>query len=45
VRSLAEAAQRTPAVALAGAGAGEVAEAHATDELEQIADFIYTRTS
>jgi geranylgeranyl diphosphate synthase, type II len=45
VRSLAEAAQRTPAIALAGAGAGEVAEAHATDELEQIADFIYTRTS
>jgi geranylgeranyl diphosphate synthase type II len=46
VRSLAEATQRAPAaVALAGAGPGVVAEAHATDELEQIADFIYTRTS
>jgi geranylgeranyl diphosphate synthase type II len=46
VRSLAEATQRAPAaVALAGAGPSVVAEAHATDELEQIADFIYTRTS
>jgi geranylgeranyl diphosphate synthase type II len=49
-RSLAEAAQPMPAVALAGAGGG-AAEAQAagarqaTDELERITDFIYTRTS
>jgi geranylgeranyl diphosphate synthase, type II len=50
MQSLAQAAQRTPApVALAGGGtsggtgAGE--SVHATAELEQIANFIYTRTS
>ncbi len=42
VRSLAEAAQRTPAAVVPGGGAGD---AQATDELERIADFIYTRTS
>jgi geranylgeranyl diphosphate synthase, type II len=45
VRSLAEAAQLAPAVALAGGGSGAPARARATDELERIADFIYTRTS
>jgi geranylgeranyl diphosphate synthase type II len=45
VRSLAEAAQLAPAAALAGGGSGAAAGARATDELERIADFIYTRTS
>ena len=43
LQALAEAAQLTPAaVAVTGSG-GE--RSHATDELEQIADFVYTRTS
>jgi geranylgeranyl diphosphate synthase type II len=43
VKALAEAAQRSPAaVVVAG---GDLQPSHATDELEQIADFIYTRTS
>lgn len=47
-QSLAEAARTMPAVALAGAGTGRVQAAEgrqATDELERITDFIYTRTS
>jgi geranylgeranyl diphosphate synthase, type II len=45
VRALGEAAQRAPAaVAVAGAGGSGHGE-RATDELERIADFIYTRTS
>jgi geranylgeranyl diphosphate synthase type II len=47
VRALSEAAQRTPAV-VAVAGAGVHGGSHgerSTDELERIADFIYTRTS
>jgi geranylgeranyl diphosphate synthase type II len=43
LQALAEAAQLTPAaVAVTGADAGS---SHATAELEQIADFVYTRTS
>jgi hypothetical protein len=43
LQALAEAAQLTPAaVAVAGRGAES---SQATDELEQIADFVYTRTS
>jgi geranylgeranyl diphosphate synthase type II len=47
VRALSEAAERTPATAEA-VGAGARRDPHgerATDELERIADFIYTRTS
>jgi geranylgeranyl diphosphate synthase type II len=47
VRALSEAAERTPAAA-AVVGAGAQRGPHgeqATDELERIADFIYTRTS
>jgi geranylgeranyl diphosphate synthase, type II len=43
LQALAEAADRSPA---AGDRSGEpAARSHSTDELEQIADFIYTRTS
>jgi geranylgeranyl diphosphate synthase, type II len=43
LQALAEAAERSPA---AGDRSGErPGRSHATDELEQIADFIYTRTS
>jgi geranylgeranyl diphosphate synthase, type II len=42
LRALAEAAQRSPVPAGAAPGA---AERSATDELQQITDFIYTRTS
>jgi geranylgeranyl diphosphate synthase type II len=42
LRALAEAAQRSPVPAGAARGAGERS---ATDELQQITDFIYTRTS
>jgi geranylgeranyl diphosphate synthase, type II len=44
VGSLAEATQLAPAAVAVGAGERAERE-HATDELEQIADFIYTRTS
>jgi geranylgeranyl diphosphate synthase type II len=43
VESLAEATQLAPAPLAVGAGRSE--RASATDELEQIANFIYTRTS
>ena len=43
-RELAAESHRTAREALVVAGAGN-GEAHATEELEQIADFIYTRTS
>jgi geranylgeranyl diphosphate synthase, type II len=43
VKALADAAQRSPAAV--GVAAGDSQPSHATDELEQIADFIYTRTS
>jgi geranylgeranyl diphosphate synthase type II len=43
VKALAEAAQRSPAAAVVSGGDSQ--PSHATDELEQIADFIYTRTS
>jgi hypothetical protein len=44
LHALSEAAQLTPAaVAARGRGGGELAQA--TDELEHIADFVYTRTS
>jgi geranylgeranyl diphosphate synthase type II len=46
VRALSEAAERTPAAAAVGAGAQRDRRGErATDELERIADFIYTRTS
>ena len=45
VRSLAEATRLAPAVALAGGAGQGGAAGHPTDELERIADFIYTRTS
>ncbi len=47
VQSLAEAARPTPVAVQspAGGGAASVEDSRATDELEQIADFIYTRTS
>jgi geranylgeranyl diphosphate synthase, type II len=43
LKALAEAAQRSPAAVVAAGGGSQ--PSHATDELEQIADFIYTRTS
>ncbi len=43
VQALAEAAERTPAAVQASGG--PAAGANATSELEQIADFVYTRTS
>jgi len=43
VQALAEAAERTPAAVHASGGPS--AGANATSELEQIADFVYTRTS
>jgi geranylgeranyl diphosphate synthase type II len=43
VQALAEAAERTPATVQASGGSS--AGANATSELEQIADFIFTRTS
>jgi geranylgeranyl diphosphate synthase, type II len=43
-RELAAESHRTAREALVAAGAGN-GSAHATGELEQIADFIYTRTS
>jgi geranylgeranyl diphosphate synthase, type II len=45
LHSLAEATRLAPAVALAGGVRPSGADGHATDELERIADFIYTRTS
>jgi len=42
LQALAEAAQLTSAVVVTAPGG---ASSHATDELEQIADFVYTRTS
>ena len=45
LQALAEAAQLTPTAVAATGAARESAHAHATDELEHIADFVYTRTS
>jgi geranylgeranyl diphosphate synthase type II len=46
LQALTEAAERTPAAVAVGVGGAEHGRAeHATSELEQIADFIYTRTS
>jgi geranylgeranyl diphosphate synthase type II len=46
LQALAEAAQLAPAAVAAGAGgSGGGHDEHATGQLEQITDFIYTRTS